>query len=205
MRVILASSNKGKIKEIKKLLESSEVIPYREILGDIEIAETGSTFKENALIKAREIYERVKNDPRFKEAVIISDDSGITVPALGNVPGIYSARFAKEGATDKENLNKLIKMLKSAGLKRSRAYYTAAVAIVGEFGEYTVHGWMWGDVIDEPRGERGFGYDPMFIPLGYSKTLGELDDSVKEKISHRSKAFKNAMRVLKTVGASFER
>lgn len=130
---------------------------------------------------------------------MISDDSGITVPALGNIPGIYSARFAGKNASDKDNLNKLINELKSKNIRKTPAYYTAAIAIVSKEGEFTVHGWMHGVVIDEARGDKGFGYDPMFIPSGYDKTLGELDDEIKKEISHRSKALKLAQRVLKVI------
>ncbi|WP_187647423.1 RdgB/HAM1 family non-canonical purine NTP pyrophosphatase [Nitrosophilus labii] len=197
MKVILATSNKGKIKEIKKILDSQEVVPFKEIIGELDIEENGKTFKENALIKARTIYEKVKDI--YPDAVVISDDSGITVPALGNIPGIYSARFAGKNASDKDNLNKLINELKSKNIRKTPAYYTAAIAIVSKEGEFTVHGWMHGVVIDEARGDKGFGYDPMFIPSGYDKTLGELDDEIKKEISHRSKALKLAQRVLKVI------
>jgi len=90
--------------------------------------------------------------------------------------------------SDKENLYKLIDAVKAKGLTETPAYYTAAIAIVSKYGEYIVHGWMHGKVIDEARGEKGFGYDPIFIPAGYDKTLGELDDDVKSTISHRGKA-----------------
>jgi len=120
--------------------------------------------------------------------LVIADDSGISLPVLGGSPGIYSARYAGENATDKENLYKLIEAVKEKGLKSTPAYYTAAIAIVSKYGEYVVHGWMHGDVIDEARGEKGFGYDPMFIPKGYTLTLGELNDDVKSRISHRGKA-----------------
>ena len=192
MRVILASSNKGKIKEIQDIL-GMEVIPYKAILPDITIDENGKSFKENALIKAKTIYEAL-GDP---EAIVIADDSGISVPALGGEPGIYSARYAGEGASDKENLAKLIQKLKEKGIKRTPAYYTAAIAIVGKGVEQTVHGWMWGEAIDEARGDKGFGYDPMFVPEGFEQTLGELDENLKQRISHRSKALELAQIVLK--------
>ncbi|HHD77952.1 MAG TPA: non-canonical purine NTP pyrophosphatase, partial [Campylobacteraceae bacterium] len=112
---------------------------------------------------------------------------------------IYSARYAGEGATDKENLHKLIDTLKSEGIERTPAYYTAAMAIVTDKGDFTVHGWMYGDVIAEARGDRGFGYDPMFIPEGYESTLGELDAEVKQKLSHRAKALELAKTVIETV------
>ena len=129
--------------------------------------------------------------------MVISDDSGISLPIFDGAPGIYSARFAGEGVTDKDNLNKLIETVKSKGLKSTPAYYTAAIAIVSKYGEYVVHGWMYGDVIDEARGDKGFGYDPMFIPSGFDKTLGELDDEVKKKLSHRAQAMKLAQPIIK--------
>ncbi|BAF70736.1 RdgB/HAM1 family non-canonical purine NTP pyrophosphatase [Nitratiruptor sp. SB155-2] len=192
MKVILASSNKGKIKEIEQMMHM-DVIPYKELLGDLEIVEDGKSFKENAIIKAKTIYDALGD----KEAVVISDDSGITVPILGDEPGIYSARYAGVGASDKENLYKLINRLKEKGIKRTPAYYTAAIAIASKYGIDTVHGWMWGEVIDEARGKKGFGYDPMFIPKGFDKTLGELDEEIKKSISHRAKALELAKIILK--------
>jgi len=198
MKIILATSNKGKIKEIKGLLGLKDVLAFKDVLGDIEIEESGKTFKENALIKAKTIYEKVKD--KYPEAIVISDDSGITVPILNNEPGIYSARYAGIGANDKDNLNKLINELIKKDIKKAPAFYTAAIAIVSSKGEFTVHGWMHGTVIDEARGDKGFGYDPMFIPEGFDKTLGELDEDVKSKISHRAKALKLAKIVLNVIG-----
>ena len=198
MKIILATSNKGKIKEIKGLLGLKDVLAFKDVLGDIEIEESGKTFKENALIKAKTIYEKVKD--KYPEAIVISDDSGITVPILNNEPGIYSARYAGIGANDKDNLNKLINELKKKDIKKAPAFYTAAIAIVSSKGEFTVHGWMHGTVIDEARGDKGFGYDPMFIPEGFDKTLGELDEDVKSKISHRAKALKLAKIVSNVIG-----
>ncbi len=189
MAIILASSNKGKIREISDLL-GREIVPYSDVVGEVDIVEDGKSFKENAIIKARTIYEKIP------DAVVIADDSGISVPALGGEPGIYSARYAGEGASDKENLQKLIDTLKERGIERTPAYYTAAIAIASPQGIYTVHGWMWGEVIAEARGDKGFGYDPMFIPEGYNETLGELDEEIKQRISHRAKALRLAKIVL---------
>jgi len=190
MRMVLATGNKGKLREFKQMCEV-EVVAFSEFLGEFEIVEDGDTFAANALIKARAIYEKLG-----EEYLVISDDSGISLPILGGAPGIYSARYAGEGATDKENLYKLIEKLKDKGVKSTPAYYTAAIAIVSKYGEYVVHGWMHGDVIDEARGDKGFGYDPMFIPAGFDKTLGELDESVKKEMSHRAKAMKLAKPII---------
>jgi len=185
MNFIIASNNRGKLREFKELL-NIELIPYRDILGDINIEESGKTFKENALIKAREVYKRVGEG-----AIVISDDSGLSVPILNGEPNIYSARYAGEGATDRENLEKLIGKLKDMGVERTEAYYTASIALVGDFGEWTAHGWCFGEIIDSPKGKNGFGYDPIFIPYGYKKTFGELNKNVKKSISHRVKALEN--------------
>ncbi len=182
MKLVLATGNKGKLREFKQMCED-EVVPFSDLLGEFEIVEDGDTFAANALIKARTIYEKLSD-----EYIVISDDSGISLPVLDGAPGIYSARYAGVGVTDKDNLYKLIDAVKEKGLKSTPAYYTAAIAIVSKYGEYVVHGWMHGDVIDESRGEKGFGYDGMFIPKGYDLTLGELDDNVKSEISHRGKA-----------------
>ena len=195
MRLVLATSNKGKIREIKALCDTFDVVAYSDLVDLREIVEDGATFAENAMIKARTVYEAL-NDP---DALVLSDDSGISVEALDNAPGIYSARYAGNGATDKDNLRKLVEALKAKGLAESPAFYTAAISIVCREGAYTVHGWMHGRVIDTPRGDGGFGYDPMFIPLGYEQTLGELDPEIKQRISHRSKALALAKIVLGTL------
>jgi XTP/dITP diphosphohydrolase len=197
MKIILASSNKGKIREIKAYCDA-EVVAYSDVVEPFEIIEDGESFKENALIKARAIYEKIKD--KEKDFVILSDDSGISVPALDNAPGIYSARYAGEGASDKDNLYKLIDTLQKANIDKTPAYYTAAMAIITDKGEaFTVHGWMYGDVIAKARGDKGFGYDPMFIPLGYTSTLGELEAEVKKELSHRAKALKLAQHILKSL------
>ncbi len=191
MRIILATSNKGKVREIKELLHDREVYPYTDLIEGFEIIEDGETFKENALIKARAVYHALGDI----DAIVIADDSGISVDALDGAPGIYSARYGGEGASDRDNLLKLVESLKEKALETSPAHYTAAIAIVSREGESCVHGWMHGDVITELRGENGFGYDPIFVPSGFEKTLGELGSEVKVGLSHRSKGL-NLARIL---------
>jgi XTP/dITP diphosphohydrolase len=192
MQIVLASSNRGKIKEIKKYF-GDDVVAFSDLIEPFEIEENGKSFKENAIIKAKAIYEKLPNH------IIIADDSGISVPALGNIPGIYSARFAGSDATDKDNLNKLINELKKNNISKTPAFYTSAIAITSPYGIYTTHGFMYGDVIDEARGNGGFGYDPMFIPKNYDKTLGELDEEIKKSISHRTKALNLAKYILDVI------
>lgn len=196
MKLVLATGNKGKLREFRHMCED-DVLAFSDLLGTFDIVEDGDTFAQNALIKARTIYEKLREKDPSTDYLVISDDSGISLPVLNGAPGIYSARYAGEGVTDKDNLYKLIDAVREKGLKSTPAYYTAAIAIVSKYGEYVVHGWMHGDVIDEARGEKGFGYDPMFIPKGFDKTLGELDDDVKAGISHRGKALALAKPIIK--------
>ena len=199
MKIIIASSNKGKIKEIHKLLPQYETVPFSEILGNMEIIEDGDSFKANAVIKAKAIVQKLKESNYKEDYIVIADDSGITVPALNNEPNIFSARYAGEGASDKQNLDKLISRLKENNIKRTPAYYTACIAVGFHDNIYTTHGWMHGDVIDEAKGNGGFGYDPMFIPKGYDKTLGELPDDIKKGLSHRSKGLDLAMKLISSL------
>jgi len=189
MQLVLASGNSGKIREFKQLL-GDEIKAFSELMAPFEIVEDADTFAGNALLKAKAIYERLG-----EEYLVISDDSGITVPLLGNIPGIYSARYAGEHASARDNLEKLIQEV-GKQTNRTPAYYTAAIAIVSRYGEYVVHGWMHGEVIDQARGDKGFGYDPMFIPSGHTQTLAELGDEVKAGISHRHKALELARPII---------
>ncbi|MDD5405426.1 MAG: non-canonical purine NTP pyrophosphatase [Sulfurovaceae bacterium] len=193
MQLVLATSNQGKLREFSQFF-GEKLLPYSDIIPSFEIVEDGDSFAANALIKARAIYDRLD-----KDAVVIADDSGISVPLLSGEPGIYSARYAGINASDKDNLNKLIAFIKAKGMKRMPAYYTAALALVCSEGEFVVHGWMHGDVIDEARGEGGFGYDPMFIPESYERTLGELSGEIKSAFSHRTKALRLMQPILNMI------
>ncbi|WP_198305356.1 non-canonical purine NTP pyrophosphatase [Arcobacter vandammei] len=198
MRIVLASNNQGKIKEFKKLLPNDEVLAFGEILGKFEIEEDKDTFKGNAIKKAQTIYDELQKIG-FGEALVISDDSGISVPALNNAPGVYSARYAGLNASDKENNLKLISELNKLNLEKTPAFYTACITIVYKNEVYTVHGFMYGEVLNKEFGENGFGYDPLFIPKGFSKTLGELEFEVKQEFSHRNNALKLAKKVLDVI------
>lgn len=195
VRIILATGNKGKIKEFKQMLPNKEVLTFKDLIGDYEVEEDQNSFKGNAIKKAEEIYKKINDD----NVIVISDDSGITVPKINNEPGIYSARYAGKNATDKENNKKLISKLNEKGLNKTKAYYTACIAIVYKGQTFTVHGWMHGDVINKEIGNEGFGYDPMFIPKGFNKTLGELSSEIKKEFSHRSKALQLAKKVLDVI------
>ena len=185
MKLIIASNNKHKIREIKAILGSrfEEILSIREAGIDHETVEDGSTFMENARKKAREIAE-------ISGCCALADDSGICADALGGAPGIYSARFAGEQGghgDDEANNDLLLEKLKD---KADRgAHYTCAMAIAYPDGrEVTAEGYMYGEILTERHGTGGFGYDPIFKPEGYDCSVGEITDEEKNKISHRSRA-----------------
>ncbi|MEA3352407.1 MAG: non-canonical purine NTP pyrophosphatase [Campylobacterota bacterium] len=199
MKIILASANKGKIKELQNLLQNDEVIPYSDITGPFDIEETGTTFQENAVIKAQAVVDALKEKDYQEECIVISDDSGITVPVLNNEPGIYSARYSGSDASDKSNNKKLISKLKENNISKTPAFYTACLAVAYNGSIYTTHGWMHGEVIDKEIGSGGFGYDPLFIPKGFDETLGTLPVEIKKSLSHRTKALDLALKLIKSL------
>lgn len=199
MKIVLATNNMDKVREIKAYYTEFEVVALKEICKPFEMEENGISFYENAMIKARTVYAKLVDLGLENECIALSDDSGISVEALDFRPGIYSARYSGESATDASNRAKLIAELAQLGLKESSAFYTACIGICSKFGEYGVHGFMHGKVIDKELGSSGFGYDFMFIPNGFDKTVGQLDESIKLEISHRSKGLRLAMPVLKVL------
>ena len=194
MKIVLATSNKHKVLEIKNILKDYKIYSLDEIIKPFEIIEDGNTFKENALIKSKSVFNKIDNN----EFIVLSDDSGISVKALNNEPGIYSARYSKQ-ANDKSNREKLISNLRSLNLTNSLAFYTCAIAISSKFGHFCVHGYMYGKVIDKELGENGFGYDSLFVPNNYDLTLAQMSNEDKDKISHRFKALQNAKYILRSL------
>ena len=193
-RIIIASSNEGKINEFKALLKGFELFSLAEFYKG-EIEENGSSFRENALIKARAVYENLHEKQR-KEFIVLSDDSGLCVEALNGRPGIFSARFSGQ-KSDEANRKKLIFELNSLNLNKSKAYFKCVIALHSFYGEWFTNGVLRGFVIDKELGENGFGYDSLFIPRTYDKTLAQLSPELKNNISHRAKALKLMKRILK--------
>ena len=180
MKLIIASNNKHKIYEIKKMLggKFSEILSLADAGIFHETVEDGETFLENAFKKAREIAA-------ISGCASLADDSGICVDALDGAPGVYSARFS--GGSDEDNNALLLKKLE--GKENRSAHYTCAMALVYPDGkEISAEGYMYGEITDDPRGERGFGYDPLFIPTGEERTVAEMTDDEKNAISHRANA-----------------
>jgi XTP/dITP diphosphohydrolase len=187
-RLLLASGNPGKLRELRAILRGLPV----ELVGladagagaPPEVAETGATFLDNALKKARAYAS-------WSGLAAVADDSGLEVDALGGVPGVRSARYAGEGATDQANLDKLLAEL--AGVppeRRTARFRCAAVLVDRDLGEWSAEGTWEGRLLAAPRGTGGFGYDPVFVPDGWDRTSAEVDPATKDAASHRGKAFR---------------
>ena len=202
MKIILASSNSHKLKEFKVLLNDYEIYSSNNFIAPFEIEENGKSFKENAKIKSLAVFKALKNEVQ-ENYIVLSDDSGICVDALGGAPGIYSARYSLE-ANDKNNRLKLISELEKLKLNESFAHYVCALSLSTKFGTFSVSAKMYGKIITKEKGENGFGYDSLFIPANYDKTLAELSDEEKNAISHRFKALKLAKILLKTLQKAYQ-
>jgi XTP/dITP diphosphohydrolase len=189
-RVVIASGNAGKLREFAQLLAGTGFEPVRQSdLGVEPPPETGTTFLENALIKAR-------NAARITGLPAIADDSGIEVDALHGAPGVYSARYAGEGASDADNLARLLAALRELPGAARTARYRCVVVFVERFDDphpLVGEGSWEGRIIDERRGDGGFGYDPSFVPRGDSRTVAEMPTDEKHRHSHRGQALRGFM------------
>ncbi len=193
LKILAATSNKHKVIEFKAafapLLEKMTILTLDDIQGCPDIAETGSSFEENAMIKAR-------TASAYADMPAFSDDSGLEVAALDGAPGIYSARYAGDNATDPDRIAKLLSELKGQTNRRARFVCVIALAYRG-IDVKTFRGEVNGEIILEPRGSFGFGYDPVFVPDGYKQTFGELGPEVKDRISHRAQALEKLVAFIK--------
>jgi len=191
LKVLFASKNRGKIREVKKILEDTgfEILSLADFEDTPEIIEDQETFIDNSKKKAREIYD-------IFHIPVIADDSGLAVNQLNGAPGVYSARYSGENASDYDNNRKLISELKGFPSPHRAKFISVAVYYDGN--DYiSAAGELNGEIILEPRGNNGFGYDPLFIPDGNNNTLAELTLDEKNRISHRSKAFNKLKSKLK--------
>jgi XTP/dITP diphosphohydrolase len=192
MKFVLASQNKHKAKEIENILgEGFSIITMDETDAcGIDIIEDGETFEENALIKARTVA-KITNLPT------IADDSGICVDYLGGKPGIRTARFAGENATDDQNIDKLLSELDGVPEEKRNAHFSCCIAVVFPDGsEQTFYGECLGRILTERHGENGFGYDPIFYVPEYNMSMAEIAPEIKNQISHRSRALSAMMKGL---------
>lgn len=185
MRIVFATKNEGKVREITEMLARTdiELVSLNRFEFLPEIVEDGKTYLENALKKAKIISE-------FTGETVLADDSGLQVDVLGGEPGVYSARYAGEGATDEENNAKLLAKLKDIPEEKRTASFFCALVLYGQDGNYCSFEAQWqGRIIDERRGTNGFGYDPIFLASQLNKTAAELPPEIKNTISHRGQAF----------------
>ncbi|HHV29248.1 XTP/dITP diphosphatase [Acetivibrio mesophilus] len=192
-KFVIATKNSGKLKEIEEILEGMnfEVVSMEEVGVTQDIEESGSTFEENALIKAREVYKACGE-------MVMADDSGLEVDYLDGAPGIYSSRFAGEGASDADRNNKLLSLLKDVPFEKRKARFVCVIAVILSNEEYfTVRGTVEGYIGFEPRGNNGFGYDPLFFVPEYNMTSAQMEPSKKHEISHRGKAIRMMLEELK--------
>lgn len=194
LKLVIATKNSGKVLELKELLAD---LPFRlSNLSDfpniVEAEETGETFVENAALKAQS-YARQTG------ILALADDSGLEVAALGGAPGIYSARYAGENVSDETRIEKLLKEISRTGNNNRAARFVCAIAIADGNGEiiFTAEDYCEGVIAFEPRGRNGFGYDPVFIPIGFDQTFGEMPETVKREISHRARALTKIIRYLR--------
>lgn len=187
MKIILASSNEGKAKEFQALLPAYKLELFKDF-EKLKIEENEKSFMGNALLKAKSLEKKLGLN-----TFILADDSGLCVEALKGAPGLYSARYSKEGS-QKANIKKLIKELEKLGLTQSKAYFHCALALLFKGERYSTNGLLYGKVITKPSGDEGFGYDPIFIPKGFDKSLASLGENIKDKISHRASAV-NRMKI----------
>lgn len=183
MKIIAATKNKNKLREFGEILKGFEIISQEDAGVDIDVEETGTTFEENSYLKAKAIYD-------ITGITTIADDSGLCVDALGGDPGVYSARYGGEGYDDKGRVQLLLKNMKDVPDEERTARFVCVITLVGDEGVITARGECEGKIDYSPRGENGFGYDPVFYVDRFEKTLAEVTPEEKNSISHRGKALK---------------
>ena len=197
-QILVGTKNAGKIKELKHLLAELPVNlrNLNEFENVVEPEETGATFMENAALKA--VYYA-----RETGLAALADDSGLEVEALNGAPGVYSARYAGETASDAEKISKLLEELENSGSENRSARFVCAIVLTDEKGEiiFQTEGVCGGKIARVPGGKNGFGYDPVFIPEGFDRTFGELSGEIKSRLSHRARAIEKIIRFLRGFSA----
>jgi len=179
-KIIFATNNQHKLSEIRNILAGKfEVFGLKDIGFEGDIPETGTTLYENASIKSKFVFEKFNTN-------CFSDDTGLEIDALGGKPGVYSARYAGEDADSEKNIEKVLEEM--IGSKDRSAFFKTVISLILSGKEYFFEGKVDGKIILEKRGATGFGYDPIFIPDGFTQTFAEMDSATKNQISHRARA-----------------
>ncbi|TGE31965.1 XTP/dITP diphosphatase [Desulfosporosinus sp. Sb-LF] len=198
MKIILATQNRGKIRELQELLadENIEVLSLLDISNWEDVEENGETFADNAALKARAAVQKTG-------LIALADDSGLVVDALNGAPGVYSARYAGEPKDDERNNDKLLHQLESIPDDKRTARFRCALVIATPDGkEYLTEGTVEGLILRQRRGLDGFGYDPLFFVQDFARTMAELNVAQKNKLSHRAQAFRKAIPILQALKES---
>lgn len=194
MEIVIASNNKHKVEEFQAMLENFFVLPMGDVGCNLEVEENGKSFYENAKIKAEAVSSFLKG----RNYIVLSDDSGLCVDALGGRPGIYSARYSGEHGNDRENRKKLLDDLKNCS-NRSAHFQCDLVAIFPDGKEIHACGKAHGEILEKELGENGFGYDSLFFSKELGKTFAQATEQEKNSVSHRAKAVQNLLQILKEV------
>ncbi|TET08378.1 MAG: XTP/dITP diphosphatase [Candidatus Atribacteria bacterium] len=195
LEILIATNNLGKVKEIKDILDSPEIkiLTMKDFPPLPKIEEDGKTYQENAFKKARKISE-------YTGKICLADDSGLEIDYLKGKPGIYSSRW---GNSDEERINKVLKLLENVPINKRNAKFVCAVVLVFPNGKiYMVKEECKGSITFNPKGEHGFGYDPIFLVPEYDKTFAELGDKIKNQISHRGKAMRKMISIINKIVVS---
>lgn len=188
-KLVFSTNNEHKLEEVKSILEPFyQILSLKDINDYTDIPETGTTLEENAIIKAQYLWNTYHLD-------CFADDTGLEVATLNNAPGVYSARYAGEQKSSANNVVKLLKEME--GKEDRRARFRTVIALIIDGKQYLFEGKVEGNIINEPKGTSGFGYDPVFKPTGYDKTFAELSLADKNKISHRARAVQELALFLK--------
>lgn len=193
-KIIIASKNEGKLKEFKRMLEcfDLDVVSMGEANISDDIEESGNTFEENSMIKAKTIFEKTGS-------FVIADDSGLEIDYLNGAPGVFSARFAGEGASDQQKRDKVLRLLDGVNEEKRAARFVCCITVIlGQGKSFQAIGKCEGRISNNSIGDKGFGYDPIFYIPEFKKTMAQLEPDVKNKISHRGKALEDMMKKLKS-------
>lgn len=190
-KLVFATNNQHKLEEVSYILgDQIELLSLKDIGCDVDIPETADTLEGNAYLKAKYVVENYHLDA-------FADDTGMEVEALNNAPGIYSARYAGDTKDSQANMNKILNELQ--GIENRKARFRTVISLILNGKEYIFEGIINGRIIEEKRGETGFGYDPIFMPDGYEQTFAEMGNEVKNTISHRALAVQKLCEFLRSI------
>ena len=200
LKLLLATKNEDKLRELRLLLSGLhlELITFKDVLSYPQVEETGSTTRDNALHKARVLHKRTGY-------LSLADDTALEIDALDGAPGVRASRFAGPKASYEENRRKVLELLKGVPLEGRKARFICSIALIGDGVEEVVEGRVEGVITSRERGGRRFGYDPIFLVPSYGKTFSQMDEELKNRISHRGKALRLILPILKELILDKER